>query len=51
MVQQFVSHSITLTDEQFISADVNGDGEVTVVDVNLIQQYVSRIINQFPVEV
>lgn len=30
-------------------ADVNGDGYITSTDVNLIQQYVNKTINSFPV--
>ena len=34
---------------EFLRADVNGDGYITSVDVGLIQDYVDRVSNSFPV--
>ena len=33
-----------------IAADVDGDEQITVIDAALIQQYISHIIDHFPVE-
>jgi len=40
----------TPTADQKRRADVNGDGQVTGADVQLIQQYIMGMITQFPVE-
>jgi hypothetical protein len=37
-----------LTEQQQIIADVNGDGKVTIDDVNLIQDYLLWTITEFP---
>ncbi len=34
---------------ELLRADVNGDGVVTITDVNLIQNFVNKTINAFPV--
>ena len=49
-VMQAVVGTITLNDEQKKRADVNGDGKIDSLDVSLINQYIVKLIEKFPVE-
>ncbi|HHZ05914.1 MAG TPA: hypothetical protein GX401_03905 [Clostridiales bacterium] len=37
-----------LKDERFTAADVDCDGRITVSDLVLVQQYIAKIITEFP---
>lgn len=48
---QYLGEYISLlTDEQFLAADVTGDGQVNVEDLSDLQRYLNGYITQFPVE-
>lgn len=49
-VIQAVAGTITLNDEQKKRADVNGDGKIDSLDVSLINKYIVKLIDKFPVE-
>ncbi|UCE18874.1 MAG: hypothetical protein JSV84_00535, partial [Gemmatimonadota bacterium] len=49
LVRQYVLGQISLTPEQLIAADVSGNGQVTMIDANLIEQLSVHAINSFPV--
>ena len=36
--------------DAFKAGDVDGDGEITIEDVTLIQRYLAQFITKFPVE-
>jgi len=44
MLYQHVRSIITLTDTELLAADVNGDDDVNILDVNMLYQYVRGII-------
>lgn len=49
-VMQAVVGNVTLNDEQKKRADVNGDGKIDSLDANLMNQYIVKLIDKFPVE-
>lgn len=50
LIQRYLAGLNTFSDEKILAADVDGDGEVTIYDVTLIQQYLIGYIDCFPVE-
>lgn len=38
------------SEEQLIAADVDGDGDVSLIDATYIQRYLAHIITEFPIE-
>lgn len=47
-VMGYIAHIETLTGEQKLAADVNGDGQVTEEDSQVIQQLCVELIKEFP---
>lgn len=50
VIRLYLDNQITLTKEQMLAADVNGDGEITDSDALEIQNYIAGLITSFPVE-
>ena len=48
---QYWNEELELTEEQKILADLNGDGQVDVMDIALMIQYYNNVISRFPVEI
>lgn len=49
-IQSFLANLEDFSDEQMIAADVDGDGNITDADYQLIQKYLGENISNFPVE-
>ena len=47
MARKASAKLIELDEAQKLAADVNGDGKVTVMDVNLIRKYAAKLIDKF----
>lgn len=50
LIQKYLVGIEVLNDTQKLASDVDGDGDVDITDVNLIQKYCAEIITSFPVE-
>ena len=49
-IYKYLQGIVSLTDEEFLAADVNRDGEVTMLDGQIIQLYLAGSISSLPVE-
>lgn len=47
LVQQYIANLISLTNEQLIVADVNGDGNISIADARNIQKMYYGLITEF----
>ena len=50
LIQKYLIGKEVLNDTQKLAADVDGDGDVDIIDVNLIQKYIADIIPSLPAE-
>ena len=49
-IQRYLVDLVSFDEENYLAADVDGDGTVTLFDVALIQYYLLGDIDYFPVE-
>lgn len=50
LVQEYIVELVTLEPHQLVAADVDGNGNIDIKDVNYINRYINQIIDTFPVE-